>query len=350
MPRGFQSIQEEVVHTFSQNSVGSRFLFLPDNYDGNKEPADIAWVCADVALLFYCNANGRSYEKAVKHNIRQAKTWLNKWSDELPLVGKNSSEQFNVHRSSISGIVVLSVVDCPNAGAQIHLDATKKFEREGVVAIATVPETIFKQMASLGASLGDFLALLNFLPKDGSKIEESELRKLFAEANKDIFQILMGVRETEAGRRWTDQFLYTLASVRAGATEGGGRAGNDNIAFVLADIGFREIAWLGAAGFKAVQAVESVPVGKAGVVALSQKFGSRTHGVLAGPLHLLPSQMDRPDLSDVRESGLLFNLIEIKPRVWHSMFAFSHSFAESNISIQIQRIIARRSGNIFTLR
>jgi hypothetical protein len=73
----FPSLQEEVIHNFSQNILGKQTLFRPAFYGNSLEPADVAWITNRCAILMYMTASSKPFATKRKHNLNQMRGWLN---------------------------------------------------------------------------------------------------------------------------------------------------------------------------------------------------------------------------------------------------------------------------------
>ncbi len=171
----FASTQEEILHAMSEFSLGSDFLFTPENY-GNDEPCDLAWLCGDIAVLFWCTSLTRSYAKANQHNLRQAKTWIGRWRRGQVLKGKNALREFSAVAHDFKTIVALSIVSTADARAEVHKALGEKHSAGVAVLFATLPEAVVVRLANIGAGLRDFLAVLTAVADAGGSLDEAAIQ------------------------------------------------------------------------------------------------------------------------------------------------------------------------------
>jgi hypothetical protein len=94
------SIQEQIVRQLSEASFGSAFVFKPDLYkkgrQGNREPVDLVWACSNCILLMAMTKTGGSRDKMFRHNMSQLNGWMRIWKQGRHLVGRNSTQEFNI--------------------------------------------------------------------------------------------------------------------------------------------------------------------------------------------------------------------------------------------------------------
>ncbi|ATC32506.1 hypothetical protein CA606_09180 [Caulobacter vibrioides] len=216
----------------------------------------------------------------------------------------------------------------------------EKYAHKGVVAIATIPETVFSDLAKLGASLGDFVALLRQLPNDGAKLDELQIRNRFRDLHRDTFSMIEATLLTQDGRTWMDGLLSTLLGVRAEMSKGGEEIAKQRMAQVYADVGFKEIVWLGAASLSAIQAIEAVPIGQVGprqIVGV-KTFGVRTHAVAVAPLPDAPALFEAPQLASAKATGLIVS-VALSSFGRSVLLATPRDATPTNISQEIQKLI-----------
>lgn len=107
LEEGFVSLQERAIYNLSYLLLGSQALFCPSNYDGSKEPADLAWVANKCAMLMYMTSGKKSFEKKCRHNFGQLHRWLRVWSSGRPL---KSPSGLMVGFDEVDRVIGLSVI------------------------------------------------------------------------------------------------------------------------------------------------------------------------------------------------------------------------------------------------
>jgi hypothetical protein len=128
--------------------AGAASLFTPDlvqSGGGNNQPMDLAWVCEDLVLAFYCKQTGPErpagtatpkYEKSIDGNLRQAAGWLKKWKNGQPLKATNEYGPIELSYSPSLAVGIVSVVD----GATTVVRSHPEFREEhGVHLAITLP-------------------------------------------------------------------------------------------------------------------------------------------------------------------------------------------------------------------
>lgn len=170
------SFQEKVLFRFAQKSMGAPFVFTPEEYrKGNsvREPADLVWACNNCIFLFYLTSRENNKEaidsviegrvqKMIKHNISQAKGWLQEWRDGKPIIGMNKYNSFEIYYDDYKYKIVLSIVDYSNSEGSYHNDYCDIL---GVDLCATISQKSFQYLTQVNASALDFILLINDLKK-----------------------------------------------------------------------------------------------------------------------------------------------------------------------------------------
>lgn len=162
-----ESEQEFLVREILRRCLGTLYLFEPDEYEkgagATREPADLVWWCRDVLVLIAMTAGGRSYLKQNRHNLNQLRGFLRRWElGAASLFGANDWQTLAPDPHGGEDIVLLSVVSCPDARAEVHTDGQRPPGAIGqrVTLIASVPDLVLARILELGGSaldLADFL-------------------------------------------------------------------------------------------------------------------------------------------------------------------------------------------------
>ncbi len=140
---------ERACKRLSDNSVGAPFVFHPDLYRKNEEPADLAWVSDSCVVLFYMSHKRKkrpAYNN--EHNFSQATRWLIAWrSGAQNLRGSNAFRAFNVPFNDTRHVLIVSVIDC--RGARAEYQETKRAALSVTMA-ATLTQGDFDAFARSG--------------------------------------------------------------------------------------------------------------------------------------------------------------------------------------------------------
>jgi hypothetical protein len=144
------SPQEEFVRYLSEIALGGSFVFFPDHWrkgaNSINQPADMIWVAHGCVFLMFMQEkklhddplkNSSQFQKAVAHNMAQAKRCLRRWRNDEPILGRNSHREFILHVKDFAHVVVISVVQTGATVAELHQDKTLELN---VSACATIPQ------------------------------------------------------------------------------------------------------------------------------------------------------------------------------------------------------------------
>jgi hypothetical protein len=153
------SEQENICRDFMHTAAGASFLFWPDSYGKNLEPADLAWACDNVIVLFWMTAR-KSFEASISHNLEQAAEWLRAWRAGQALAGKNDERPFSIPYGNDLQIAVVSVVKSKNQRATYHRNWAA---RHAVSCCATITQDQFAEFATSGGSLLDLVLIIDSL-------------------------------------------------------------------------------------------------------------------------------------------------------------------------------------------
>lgn len=156
----------------------------PKGKEGHREPADLAWFGNGCLMLMYMTqkrgihddpaVNSARRDRAIRHNLDQAKGALRLWRRGYPIEGHNSHAAFSIAHDAAEPIqtVVLSFAEVVNPIAQYHGDAARDL---GVSMCATVPISAMDHLAHMGASVIDLLAFLIHLSERNGPWTEEEV-------------------------------------------------------------------------------------------------------------------------------------------------------------------------------
>jgi hypothetical protein len=182
------NLQEKLLHLYSERSVGSPFVFHPENYGRYaEEPADVAWASNGCVVLMYtkqvkayedANKNKRKTQKGIQQNLGQARKWLIHWKEGQKLRGSNAYSEFDIAFGDFPFVIVLSIIETGSAIAEYHKEFAQMY---GVALCATVPFSVMETIASNGGSMLDLLSVLVHLKEKGCEISEEELQLQLAE-------------------------------------------------------------------------------------------------------------------------------------------------------------------------
>ncbi|MBB6003349.1 hypothetical protein [Arcicella rosea] len=172
------SKQEKLVNLFSHTLTGAPSVFAPDLYGfSNKqktdEPADIVWHYEKFVLLMYMTSTEKVFQdeslieikrqKQIKHNLKQAKKWLNHWRvNKIPLCGKNEFQTFNIPYTNDLKVMVISIYEIGTKNGYIEIDFTIK---NNIPLCISLPESAIRLLSELEATPLDicwiFTAIVN---------------------------------------------------------------------------------------------------------------------------------------------------------------------------------------------
>jgi predicted nucleic acid-binding Zn ribbon protein len=270
--RKFASIQEEVMFGLSEHALGKQMLFCPDLYGMGKEPADIAWVANQCAVVMYMKESGKSYQHKRDHNLKQMWRWMKKWKAGERLNGSAVSFSFD----DIDHVFGLSFVDGGEVYCQYHADAVRRLADHKLSACATITGNILRQLAHMGASPRDLVFWVNEIRKDGREVatEEAVLNAIRERATAEITvqQAKFGGVMLTSDRYYHHAFKETLLVARWLRDA----SPNADTASIGADIRFGDLNWL-AHAYSALEAWIA-PKGKFGItnVAVKRESGQYT--------------------------------------------------------------------------
>lgn len=180
------SRQEQVLREFTKITSGSQQVFHPDLYGRTaKEPADLAIVTGRLALVFYMKDSRLGFDKLVRKNLSQARTWLRRWSLGEKLRGKNEWREFDVTWDDIDDIVVVSVLDGPEAACLAHPTAFAEVPKVAL-AVTIAGECLFR-LAEKSGGTRDLLAFLEGIAADGEKVSPSAAVEMLAAMQEAAF-------------------------------------------------------------------------------------------------------------------------------------------------------------------
>ncbi len=182
------SEQEHWIEALSRHTLGSLFVFRPDDYrkgNATREPCDLAWFAND-CLVVMCMYRGssRDFSSAEQHNIKQLRGGLRAWVSGRPISGSNDSWSFNVAEAEVKHVVALSIIGGNNAGGR-RLDLDDVNLGRKVRLAATLPEQTVELFAQKGGSMRDLIGVLASLPD--SKIDPAGCDDIVVEAHSVAF-------------------------------------------------------------------------------------------------------------------------------------------------------------------
>lgn len=178
-----QSDQERLINRLTQYSMGARFVFAPDEWKkGNavREPADIVWACNDCVILMYMahaepsendERNFKKRNKAIHHNLRQAKGWLREWRSGRPLVGQNEYTSYSINYDEYEHIIIISVIAGADPVASYHHEEEKSLS---VSMCATLPQITIEEFVKSGATAIDLITLISGLSTIDNPVKQEE--------------------------------------------------------------------------------------------------------------------------------------------------------------------------------
>lgn len=183
------SPQEEIIRQLSERSLAAPFVFVPDNTQvGNDEPADLVWACNNCIIVMYMQGkevhlddgkNIRARQKAINHNLAQAKRWIRAWKNGKYLMGTNGFHTFCLKYDPNCYLIVLSIIHCGNPVAIFHEEEANKL---GVFCCATLPQSAIQALASVGGTSLDLLAIIDEVRKHskGNVLSEAMVSAIIA--------------------------------------------------------------------------------------------------------------------------------------------------------------------------
>lgn len=157
-PRGFASLQEELIFKLSASTFGEAMLFQPHLYGMGKEPADIAWVTNRCAVLIYCQQSKGSFLKKRNHNLKQLIRWLKKWRAGEALRGsvktgrgrpeaEMSTREVSFDFADVDHVIGLSIVDGGEVFCQYHERVCADYIDLKLSACGTLAGSIMRLLA-----------------------------------------------------------------------------------------------------------------------------------------------------------------------------------------------------------
>ncbi|WP_101760145.1 hypothetical protein [Oceanicoccus sp. KOV_DT_Chl] len=164
-----QNKQEQLLSLISKYSIGSEFVFEPDEYrkgNATREPADLVWYVNDCVVLIYMRyyqsgkgvkRNQLKSEKCSHHNLNQAQGWLKEWKGGRTLKGKNEHDSFAVPYENCKHILVLSIVDGKNCRGKSHIEFANQND---ITCAGTLPQKVIEELVRHGASSIDIIHYL----------------------------------------------------------------------------------------------------------------------------------------------------------------------------------------------
>lgn len=186
------SAQEKLINLLAQTSLGGPYVFEPDDYSkgtqGRREPADLAWMCRDVLILFAMQAGRKDFRRQSEHNFRQLLAFLRPWSEGYcHLKGKNEFQEFDLAQHDSPPLILVSVVECSDARVQVHREmigpSPRNSGERSVVLCASIPTSVFLEIAARGGSALDLADLFLQIAEEPQGVGEELGRKLVSEAH-----------------------------------------------------------------------------------------------------------------------------------------------------------------------
>lgn len=164
-----QSPQERFTRTLSEYSMGAPFVFRPaPDRTPSREPTDLLWVSNSCLILMYLKET-KHFQKGVNKNLRQAGGFLRRWVAGRDLHGSNEYGDITLAANQQRHVVVLSVVDSPDAVAIYHQPDPRY---PSVLAWVTVPMVGLLRLLANGGSAVDLLAIIKALRDAPDFVEE----------------------------------------------------------------------------------------------------------------------------------------------------------------------------------
>ena len=159
--------QEKLIRELSENTLGRRNVFEPEEYRKGKsalrEPADVAWSCSDAVVLMYLKAGHKGWKRDAERNLRQAEGWLTEWRRGRPLQGGTLEGPLSVTYKPSQAVMVLSV-SSDQALTKIvrHDDVAARLD---IDACATVSQGFLQAVADECVGVADLAIMLREWPK-----------------------------------------------------------------------------------------------------------------------------------------------------------------------------------------
>lgn len=152
-----RSVQEQAVSTLSEVLLGDQALFEPDNYKGNWEPADLAWVANRCAVLMYMTSGGRSFDQKRAHNLKQFRGWMKHWRRGTALRGTREGRQFAFNYDDVDHVIGLSIVGGRDVGCIYEGDGDDIDVK--LCGCATISDAVFSKVAGKSVGIRDLVHL-----------------------------------------------------------------------------------------------------------------------------------------------------------------------------------------------
>jgi hypothetical protein len=184
----FDTLQEKTLHSLGCFGLGYAGAFIPDRVGIYQiQPADIAWVLDDTCFLLYCKDSLKKRERLDKKNFGQGKTWARQWSDTITMHGNNSVRSFDIKRSSIKNIIIISVLN-DNVSHCIPHHLSRAYEIRGVVGAVSVPFSVLEALFSMGGNAVDLIRLCRAI-FERNGIDKDELMKIFSDISSEYYEL-----------------------------------------------------------------------------------------------------------------------------------------------------------------
>lgn len=152
----YSSQQERLLHAASSRGFGFPYAFVPDLYLQGKEPADLLLLAGDTMFIVNCTEGNKSLEKQIKHNLKQARTFLKKWTNDVTIKNADHKNEGTLKRQDFSNFVIVSVTGsqekiCKRFGCDL-------FEKSaGVRAKFSIEFEALAQLFEVGGNCIDLL-------------------------------------------------------------------------------------------------------------------------------------------------------------------------------------------------
>lgn len=173
------SLQEEMIKQMSERSIGAPFIFQPNRFrKGNaiRQPADLILACNNVLIMFWmCSTSNR--QKAIVHNIKQAKGWLRTWKTGQPLIGENRLKNFSIKFGDFKYIGLVSVINSQDDSVEFHPAIEKQLKVNFVISIS---QDVFEQMTLLGCGLIDWVQIIKYFRNEIKISDRLESNRFYA--------------------------------------------------------------------------------------------------------------------------------------------------------------------------
>jgi hypothetical protein len=165
-----RSEQEVRLRRLTDNFMSAPFVFKPDHPQRKGDEAiDLVWACNNCVIVMATTQktanrgreiNRAACNRAIKHNINQARRMLKEWRRHDYLSGKNRDYKFCIKHSKATHIVVLSAIECSEAFATLHLEDAAKM---GAACCATLPFSLLERLGQMHGTAVDLLGYLWWL-------------------------------------------------------------------------------------------------------------------------------------------------------------------------------------------